>query len=209
MMDITDTLAPKSDQLNAEDLLAGPRTVTVEKVTKGSAEQPIEIHLAEFKGRPFKPSKTVRRLIVAAWGPDADAYARRRMTLYRDPAIKFGGDAVGGIRVSHLSHITRRVEVALTVTRGKRAMHVVEPLPDDVTPPHIADFEALIATAETVAALDELAQDLKAADLGEHRARMGALWKSRKAEIEAAPPEPDPDPDAALDAAREAEGADQ
>ena len=35
-MDMTDSIAPKSDQLNADDLLAGPRTVQVENVTEGA-----------------------------------------------------------------------------------------------------------------------------------------------------------------------------
>lgn len=130
-MDITETLAPKSDQLNAEDLLTGPRTVTIEKVTKGSVEQPVDIHLVEFPGRPFKPSKTVRRIIVAAWGAEASNYTGRRMTLYRDPAVRFGGQDVGGIRISHISHIDKRITLALTVTRGKRAPFVVDPLPDE------------------------------------------------------------------------------
>ncbi|NKU61704.1 hypothetical protein GS891_00190 [Rhodococcus hoagii] len=49
------------------------------------------------------------------------------MTLYRDPAVRFGGQDVGGIRVSHLSHIDKRLTLALTVTRGRRAPYVVEP----------------------------------------------------------------------------------
>lgn len=128
-MDLTDSIAPKSDQLNAEDLLTGPRTFTVADVKKGSAEQPVDIHLVEFPGRPFRPSKTVRRILVNAWGPDASAYVGRRMTLYRDPAVKFGGMDVGGIRVSHLSHIDKALTVALAVTRGKRAPYTVQPLP--------------------------------------------------------------------------------
>lgn len=127
-MDLTDTIVPKSDQLNAEDLLTGPRTFTVEKVSKGSAEQPVDIHLVEFPGRPFRPSKTVRRILVAAWGPEASNYVGRRMTLYRDPAVKFGGMDVGGIRVSHLSHIDKALSLALTVTRGKRQPYTVQPL---------------------------------------------------------------------------------
>lgn len=131
-VDMTASIVPRSDQLNAEDLLSGARTVTVTEVRRGaSAEQPVDIHLAEFD-RPFKPSKTVRRILVNAWGPDAAAYVGRRMTIYRDPAVKFGGMDVGGIRVSHLSHIEKRITVALMVTRGKRAPYVVEPL---ATPP--------------------------------------------------------------------------
>ncbi|MGC5249566.1 hypothetical protein ACPXB3_21885 [Gordonia sp. DT219] len=128
-MDLTDTIAPRSDQLNAEDLLTGPRTVTVTKVARGSAEQPVNIDTAEFgPGRPFKPSKTVRRILVAAWGAEASEYVGRKMRLYRDPSVRFGGQDVGGIRVSHLSHIDKPITVALTVTRGKRAPHTVEPL---------------------------------------------------------------------------------
>jgi pyruvate carboxylase len=35
---------------------------------------------------------------------------------------------VGGIRISHLSHIEKPITVALTVTRGKKAPFVVQPL---------------------------------------------------------------------------------
>jgi hypothetical protein len=124
--DLTESIAPKSDQLNAEDLLTGPRTFTVAEVKRGSAEQPVDIHLAEFPGRPFKPSKTVRRILVSAWGPDASTYAGRRMTLYRDPAVRFGGMDVGGIRVSHLSHIAKPMTLVLAVSKGKRAPYVVQ-----------------------------------------------------------------------------------
>lgn len=130
-MDITHTIEPRSDQLNAEDLLTGPRTVTITEVRRGNAEQPVDIVLAEYgPGRPFKPSKTVRRILVAAWGPQTNVYPGRRMTLYRDPDVKFGGEAVGGIRVSALSHIPRPLTIALTETRGRRKPHRVEPLPD-------------------------------------------------------------------------------
>jgi hypothetical protein len=134
-VDLTESIAPKSDQLNAEDLLTGPRTFTVAEVRQGSAEQPVDVHLVEFPGRPFKPSKTVRRIMVAAWGKDSAAYAGRRLTLYRDPTVRFGGQDVGGIRVSHMSHIEKRIVLALTVTRGKRAPYTVEPLTERAGPP--------------------------------------------------------------------------
>lgn len=184
-MDITETIAPKSDQLNAEDLLTGPRTFTVEKVTKGSVEQPVEIHLAGLPGRPFKPSKTVRRILVAAWGAEASAYVGRRMRLYRDASVRFGGMDVGGIRVSHLSDIPAKVQVALTVTRGRRAPFIVEPLPD--VPPEIVEFEKRIDGAGSLSDLDAVARDLKSADLGEHRNRLLAAWSSRRDALTAAP----------------------
>ena len=129
-MDLTASIVPKSDQLNADDLMAGPVTVTIAKVSAGSAEQPVDVHLTEFPGRAFRPSKSMRRVMVAAWGVEASAYTGRRMTLYRDPTIRFGGMEVGGIRISHLSHIDKSFTLALTVTRGKRAPLTVEPLAD-------------------------------------------------------------------------------
>jgi hypothetical protein len=158
-MDLTESIAPKSDQLNAEDLLSGPRTFTIREVRAGgSLEQPVDVELVEFPGRPFRPSKTVRRLLVAGWGSESNAYAGRRLTLYRDPSIKFGRDEVGGIRVSHMSHLTKPLKLALTVTRGKRAPYVVEPLPD-TAPPTTPVPEGRIAPgrlAAIVAGLDAL-----------------------------------------------------
>lgn len=199
-MDLTETIAPKSDQLNAEDLLSGPRTVQVESVSKGSAEQPVNIHLVEFPGRPFRPSKTVRRILVAAWGAEASAYTGRRMTIYRDPAVKFGGQEVGGIRISHLSHIDKRLTLALTVTRGKRAPHVVEPLPSGppvITDAQVQEIATAIENAHDRAALDAITAQLKTFDLGQHRGRLVQLWKDRAKTLsneEKTPPEGDDTP---------------
>ena len=129
-MDITETTAPKSDQQNFDDYVAGPRTVTISEVTKGSVEQPVDIGLVEFPGRPYKPSKSMRRVLVAAWGPEASAYVGRKMTLFGDPTVKFGGQVVGGIKIAALSHIDKRMTLSLTTTRGKRAPFNVEPLAD-------------------------------------------------------------------------------
>lgn len=136
-MDMTQSIAPRSDQLNAEDLLSGAQSVTIVSVSKGSAEQPVNVVLDEFgPGRPFRPCKTVRRIMVAAWGPDTTVYPGRRMTLYRDPTVRFGGEDVGGIRVSHLSHLPddKPLRTVLTVTRGKRAPFIVQPLTEAASP---------------------------------------------------------------------------
>lgn len=127
-MDLTTTTAPRSDQQNFDDYVAGPKVVTIAEVTPGTAEQPAEVHLVEFPGRPYKPSKSMRRVLVAAWGPDTTTYTGRRMKLVGDPTVKFGGNVVGGIKIAALSDIEKPVKVQLTVTRGKRAPHVVEVL---------------------------------------------------------------------------------
>lgn len=193
-MDITDTLAPKSDQLDAEDLIGGERTFTVESVNRGSVEQPVEIRLAEFP-RCYRPAKTVRRILAAAWGTDATEWTGRRLTLFRDPSVMFGNEAVGGIRVSHLSHIDKPITVALMAKRGKRSTFTVQPLND--TPMEIRNFLHRIGEA-TLDDLDKIAGQLKARNLGPHKVDLQKAWAARKAALTATD-------DAALDAAQEAE----
>ena len=138
-MDITDSLAANSAQQNYDEYLAGPKTVTVAEVTQGTVEQPVNVELVEFPGKPFKPAKSVRRVLAAAWGTDASKWAGRRLTIYGDPSVRYGGKEVGGLRVSHVSHIDKPITVALTVTRGKRAPFTVQPLPDAPPPPPIPE----------------------------------------------------------------------
>jgi hypothetical protein len=133
-MDLAHSIEPNSEQLNAEDLLAGPMTVTITGVKKGTADQPVFIQLAEFADRTYRPGKSMRRILVAAWGAEADAYVGRRITIYNDPKVKWAGQEVGGIRIAALSHITEPLTVALTVTRGKRAPFTVQPLADATDP---------------------------------------------------------------------------
>jgi hypothetical protein len=128
-MDISDTLAPKSDQLDAVDLLGGPQTFTIERVSKGNPEQPVNVHLAEFP-RVWRPGKSMRRVLAAVYGKETDAWAGKRVTLYCDPDVQFGGEAIGGTRISHLSGIDSPRKVPLLVKRGKSAMFTVQPLPD-------------------------------------------------------------------------------
>jgi hypothetical protein len=127
-MDLSTSIVPKSDQLNADDLMAGPITVTITEVKQGSLEQPVDVVLAEYPGRAYRPSKSMRRVMVNAWGPEASTYKGRQLTLYRNPDITFGKEKVGGIEISHLSHIDAPVTVALTRTRGTRKGFTVEPL---------------------------------------------------------------------------------
>lgn len=127
-MDISDTVAAKSDQLDYDDLMVAERTFTITEVTRGpSADQPVEIGLKEFD-RPWRPAKSMRRVLIVAWGADASAYIGRQVTLFGDPTVKFGGIAVGGTRIRALSHIDKPLTIALTVTRGKRAPFVVQPI---------------------------------------------------------------------------------
>lgn len=161
MIDISGTVAPKSDQLNADDLIAGPRTITVTSVKLVAEDQPVAIHFSGDEGKAYKPCKSMRRVLVRAWGADASKYVGRIMTLYLDESVRFGGAAVGGIRISHLSDISGPMTMALTATRAVKKAFTVKPIsaapaanpaqyePDDCTREWIAD----IAAAESIADL--------------------------------------------------------
>jgi hypothetical protein len=146
-LNISHTITPKSTQLNADDLICGPRTVKITSVEAGSAEQPVAINYEGDNGRPYLPSKSMRRVLVAAWGSDGEQYIGRRLTIYRDPLIRFGGEAVGGICISHLSDIEQPMSIALTVTRGKRKPFKVEPLQPDAGEVELAQLAARGDTA--------------------------------------------------------------
>lgn len=130
MTDLSTTIAPKSDQLNADDLIAEPKTIRITKVSAcpGSAEQPIAVYFEGDNGKPYKPCKSMRRVLVQVWGKNGAEYVGRRLTLYRDPSVQFGGVAVGGIRISHMSDIDRELTLVLTASRASRKPYVVTPL---------------------------------------------------------------------------------
>lgn len=129
MNDMSAVIVPKSDQISADDLIAGPITIRITGVDiRPGTEQPVAISFDGDNGRPWKPCKSMSRVLVSAWGPDAKAYVGRSVTLYRDPKVKWGGLEVGGIRVSHLSNIERDMVMALTATKGKRSPYTVKVL---------------------------------------------------------------------------------
>lgn len=127
MMQLRDTITPKSDQLNADDMITGPITVTITGVRRGSKDQPVIIDI-DGGYQPYKPCKSMRRVMIAAWGDNGNDWVGRSMTLYCDPAVKFGGVALGGVRISHMSHLSTSIAMMLTTTRGRRSEYVVEPL---------------------------------------------------------------------------------
>ena len=182
-MDLTQTIIPKSDQLNADDLMAGPVTVTIREVSKGSAEQPVDVHLHEFPGRAYRPSKSMRRVMVMGWGAEASTYAGHKLTLFRNPEIKFGAEKVGGIEIAAMSHIDKPLTVALTATRGKRKNFTVAVLAaDDTAPP--ADTEAWVTrinASDTIETLLQVWENATTAGVIRHKTVVDAKDARKKA----------------------------
>jgi len=165
---LRDTIVPKSNQLNSEQLLYGPLTITVTSVARGSDDQPITIHYRGENGRPYLPCKSMRKVLIFAWGEDGNQWIGRSMTLFNDLAVKWAGVAVGGIRISHMTHIEREISLQLTATRGKKEPFIIKML----TPPaddRVEKFRAALTKkageglAAIVDAWGKTPDDIKAA----------------------------------------------
>lgn len=131
--DIDMSIAPKSDQLNYDDFLTGDKTIIITNVTeKKNDQQPVSVHYQGDNGKPYKPCKSMRRVMVIVWGGEAKKYVGKSMTLYGDPEVTFGNQKVGGIRISYMSHIDKEYIVSLTTSKLKRSPHTVKPLKDDL-----------------------------------------------------------------------------
>lgn len=130
MADIGDTVAAKSDQLNADDLMGGNIVVTITRVVVGNKtdDQPVTIYHDWDPKKPYKPSKGMRRVLIAMWGNRSADYVGRQLGLYRDPKVRFGSDEVGGIRIGAGSHIDGPMKIMIQVKKGQKAGHNVKRL---------------------------------------------------------------------------------
>lgn len=169
-------IIPRSDQMNADDLLAGLITITITGVTiRGGQEQPVSIHFEGDNGKPWKPCKSMSRVLVWAWGADANNYKGRSVTLYCDPTVKWGGMAVGGIRISHLSHIAEPITMALTATKGSRKPFTVQPLIIEEKPDWRAEIEKAGTLAELASTWKRIPKDRQSTFVADKDARKEVL----------------------------------
>lgn len=153
-MDMSQFTAPKSDQINSDDFIAGPRTITITKVTanEGNREQPINVFFEGDEEKPYRPCLSMRRAMMAIWGVYTDVYVGRSMTLYRDPEVTWGGMAVGGIRISNMSHMDGPMTLALTATKKARKPYKVLPLVIEQKAPEPAEPDKATTAANALAA---------------------------------------------------------
>ena len=173
MMDLSDTIKPKSDQLNADDLLVDDRTIKITAVKKMAGDQPVFISFEGDDGKPWKPCLTVRRILIALWGKDGDSWVGKSLTIFRDPTVKYAGLEYGGIRVSHMSGLTKKATIVLTTSQGKKKPFTVEPL-GNVKP-------AATAVDKKEAAKKKAAEIIKEINAGGDEDAVQAVIKKHKA----------------------------
>lgn len=122
---------PRSDQWNADDFTGGPRTFTIAGVKHGTAEALYDIELVEGEGRVWRPPNGMLSVLIQLWGDEAAEWIGRRVTLFKDPSVRFGKDVPGGIRISHMSDIgPKSASPSITVSRGQRRPYPVKPITD-------------------------------------------------------------------------------
>lgn len=156
-----------TDQLNYEDFLGGvTRVVTIAGVEKGRKEAQYDIAI-EGDDRYWRPPPTVLKLLKLAYGEHAADWVGKSARLYGDPEVKMANKKVGGIRVSHLSHIDKPLNANLSITRGQTGNFTVQPLETPAAEPTQPE-----PTAEEVAACVD-------------KAELGVMWKRSGKEMRA------------------------
>lgn len=203
--DMTKVIAPTSDQLNADDLISGSMTIKITRVNIAeTGEQKVSVFFEGDNGKPFKPCKSMSRVMVKLWGKHACNYVGKSMTLYRDPKVKWGGEEVGGIRISHMSDIEGATEIALTVTRGSKKPFKVKPLastaaqttaPESAAPVDVAALmqEGNEAAARGTAVLQAFWARLKKPQQNPLLEQL-PVWKNTASLVDSTPPEGEPLP---------------
>ena len=122
MLDVSGAMKAKSDQLNFVDLgVNGELLITIDYIdyAESREQQQIWIYYQGCNKRPYKPSVGMGRLLVGAWGKDADKWVGKQILLYGEKEVTFGKGEVGGIRIRALSDVPKEGYVGF-VQKNKR-----------------------------------------------------------------------------------------
>jgi hypothetical protein len=129
MLDVSSTILSKSDQLNASDLIGNEMILAVSGVNLvNSDDQPMVINYESDEGRPYKPCKSMRRVLVGLWGKDASQWIGRSIGVYNEPSVKWAGKQEGGIRIKSMSHIDNDKSVTTSESKHKKITYLISKL---------------------------------------------------------------------------------
>lgn len=186
-IDMSRFIEAKSDQLNADDLIGTTRTITITRVVGCEGDQPIAIYYEGDNGKPFKPCKTVRRVLMNMWGRYANEYVGKSMTLYRDDEVTFGGLKVGGIRVSAMSGIDKESTVVVMKSKGKKVGMKIKPLTDAPATSAALSQDQARCDIANAASLDELQMIWRRPSMRPHREALQSDLDARKSQLTDSP----------------------
>lgn len=122
-------LAPKSDQLNADDLIVSNITIVISKVSINlGSDQKIIINYHGDNGKPWKPSKGMGRVLTEILGGDPDLWVGQTVELFRNKEIRFGKEKCGGIQIAGMSAINNVTTLLITTSKGKKSSITINPI---------------------------------------------------------------------------------
>lgn len=191
-VDVSETTVPASTQLNADDLRGG-KTITI-KITNVSktndVKQPIAINYEGDNERPWKPGKSMRRVLEQVWGKEGKNYIGRSLTLFCKEDVAYGGEVKGGIRISHMSHMESDRVITLTENRTTRKPFKVKtlkveakaanPAKEETVAANSLEAAGIVAAAKGVTSykkwLETLSEDDKAS-IRQHHSEWSKLAK--------------------------------
>jgi len=120
---IREAAKPKSNQLNAVDLIGTKIIVKILKVEVDlSKEQNTKVFIEGLDGKkmqPMMPSKNMKWVFIEAWGDDENTYGGKYVELFRNPKVKWAGEEVGGVFISRVSHIKAPFTFIYRPSKGK------------------------------------------------------------------------------------------
>ena len=134
--DLDKALSAKSDQLNADDLIGENRTIKLtDVIITLNADQKINISFEGDDNKPWRPSKTQGRIMKAIWGRNEKEWIGKRVTIFRNPGVRWGGQEVGGVFISHIEGIDKPTKLVLAESKSRKASITVLPLDDEIQVP--------------------------------------------------------------------------
>jgi hypothetical protein len=156
-------LAPKSDQLNADDLIAANKIIVISGVNINlGIEQKIIINYQGDNGKPWKPSKGMGRVLTEILGGDPDKWVGETVELFRNKEIRFGKEKCGGIQIAGMSAVRNVTTLLITTAKGKKSSITIQPIASAGNQQH-QRVQAPAAQPEQPNAKREWAVKLKAA----------------------------------------------
>lgn len=132
-MNIREFVTIKSDRLNYENFIMGAKEFTIAKLAKKTdqGKARLLIYFEGYESTPYWPSLGMIKCLSSpdGWGevPFSD-WIGRRMTLFGEPTVVYAGKEIGGIQISHISHIKAEYSTKITLRRGMRIDFTIEPL---------------------------------------------------------------------------------
>lgn len=162
-MDMSKAGEARSDQINYVDLghegLKEIKVTNAYLVDDGKGGEKAVIEYEGGKGRPYKPSKGMLRLIkhIRGWGEEGDNWVGKSLLLIGNKDVVWAGQAAGGIQVKAMSDIDEKGFSEFIALNGKsKRLYKVEYFKATVAQPTEDDLQWIKMAKEDPKVLDTL-----------------------------------------------------